>query len=202
MQRYMKDIAPFLGIPAADRRSALKTGWKTLARPSSAELGAAALALMECTEREYHYAAYDLIEQYRRNADDLFLDTFATTLLTTHSWWDTVDGLVTAAVSPLSKASDQTALIDSWSESGNTWLIRSAITHQRGWKSDTDIPRVLGLCDRHWANPEFFIAKGIGWAMRDITRVNPAAIVEFLDAHTTPNTVAVREAHRGLARVR
>jgi 3-methyladenine DNA glycosylase AlkD len=202
MQRYMKDIAPFLGIPAADRRVALKAGWKTLARPSSAELGAAALALMKCSEREYHYAAYDLIDRYRRNADDDFLDVYGTTLLTTHSWWDTVDGLVSAAVSPLCKVADQSTLIDYWSESGNTWLIRSAITHQRGWKSDTDVPRVLRLCDRHWANSEFFVAKGIGWAMRDITRVDPESIVEFLDAHIVPNIVAVREAHRGLARVK
>lgn len=200
MQRYMKDVSPFLGIPASDRRAALKAAWKGLELPSSDELGDAALALVACTEREYHYAACDLIDRFRRNADDLFLDHYGTPLLTTKSWWDTVDGLVSAAVSPLCRMRDQSALIDQWSESGNTWLIRSAITHQRGWKADTDIPRVLALCDRHWADREFFIAKAIGWAMRDIARMHPASVIAFLDAHSMPNTVAVREARRGLAR--
>ena len=202
MKRYMKDIAPFLGIAAPDRRAALKSAWKSIDRPTSTELGDAALALMSLEEREFHYASFDLIERHRRDADDLFLDLYVTELLTTNSWWDTVDGLVSAAVSPLCRVADQSVLIDGWSESGNIWLIRSAITHQRGWKADTNIPRILELCDRHWANREFFIAKGIGWAMRDIARMNPASITEFLDTHTAPNPVATREALRGLASVK
>lgn len=199
MQRYMKDIAAFLGISASDRRKALKIAWKGLEAPSSDELGDTALELMAAAEREYHYAAYDLIERFRGDADELFLDHYVTVLLTTTSWWDTVDGLVSAAVSPLCRVSDQSALIDQWSESGNTWLIRSAITHQRGWKADTDFPRVLDLCDQHWGNREFFVAKAIGWAMRDIARMNQASVIEFLDEHPESNAVAAREARRGLA---
>ena len=199
MQRYMKDVAPFLGISAPARRAALKAAWKGIVQPSSAELGEAAQALMALEEREYHYGAFDLIEQCRRYADDLFLDAYGTELLTTKPWWDTVDGLVSAAVSPLCKTADQSALIDYWSESGNIWLIRSAITHQRGWKADTDIPRILELCDRHWANREFFVAKAIGWALRDIARMNPVSVGEFLDIHPMKNSVATREALRGIA---
>jgi len=197
----MKDVASFLGIPAPDRRTALKAGWKGIEQPSSTALGNASLMLMALKEREYHYAAFDLIDRCRRQADDLFLDRFGTSLLTTKPWWDTVDGLVSAAVSPLCKVSDQSALIDQWSESRNIWLIRSAVTHQRGWKDDTDIPRVLGLCDRHWGNREFFVAKGIGWALRDIARLDPATVSEFLDGHPLRNSVAAREARRGIATV-
>ena len=199
MKRYMKDVAPFLGIVAPDRRAALKLAWKGIDQPSSAELGEAAQALMALEEREYHYGAFELIDRCRRYADDLFLDVYGSTLLTTKPWWDTVDGLVSAAVSPLCKVADQSTLIDYWSESGNIWLIRSAITHQRGWKGETDIPRVLALCDRHWSNREFFVAKAIGWALRDIARMNPAAVSAFLDIHPMKNTVAAREALRGIA---
>jgi 3-methyladenine DNA glycosylase AlkD len=199
MQRYMKDVAPFLGISAPVRRAALKASWKGIDQPSSTELGEAAQAFMALTEREYHYSAFELIDRFRRQADDLFLDRYGTALLTTKPWWDTVDGLVSAAVSPLCKVADQSALIDEWSESGNIWLIRSAVTHQRGWKRETDIPRVLALCDRHWGNREFFVAKGIGWALRDIARMNPASVSEFLDAHPMRNSVASREALRGIA---
>jgi len=198
MARYMKGIAPFLGVSAPDRRAALKSTWKSLPAPTSDELGTAALALTDMTEREYHYAAYDLIDRYRRSADERFLERYGAPLLCATPWWDTVDGLVTAMVSPQCRTYDHSAVIDQWSESGDRWLIRSAITHQRGWKGDTQVARVLSLCDRHWDDREFFIAKAIGWAMRDIARMDPASIRAFLKAHPAPNAVARREALRGL----
>jgi 3-methyladenine DNA glycosylase AlkD len=75
-----------------------------LLAPTSSQLGTAAQALMDLPEREYHYAAYDLIERYRGSADSEFLRTYGTDLLTTTPWWDTVDGLVNAMVSPLMRA--------------------------------------------------------------------------------------------------
>ena len=199
MAAYMRDVAPFLGIGAPERRRALRQAWKGLNHPSSQELGSAAMSLMELPEREYHYAAYDLIERYRSSADEYFLDGYVTALLTTKPWWDTVDGLVTAAVSPLCRQFDADWLIDEWSESGNRWLIRSAITHQRGWKRETNVNRILHLCNRHWSDGEFFIAKAIGWALRDIAWLDPAAVEEFLADQVGRNIVAEREALRGLS---
>ena len=154
---------------------------------------------MGLVEREYHYAAYDLIDRFRSSADEFFLDAYVTELLISKPWWDTVDGFVTAAVSPLCREFEATWWIEEWSASGDRWLIRSAITHQRGWKLDTDVAYVLDLCDRHWANEEFFVAKAIGWAMRDIARFDPSSVERFLSTHSTRNRVAIREAERGLA---
>lgn len=199
MTAYMQCVAPFLGIAAPERRRALRKAWKGLDQPSSLDLGSAATALMEFPEREYHYAAYDLIERYRSCADDHFLDQYVTDLLTKKPWWDTVDGLVTAAVSPLCRELDADWLVDEWSESGNRWLIRAAITHQRGWKKETNVERVLALCDRHWADREFFVAKAIGWALRDVAWLESVAVEEFLAERLVGNVVATREARRGLA---
>ena len=199
MAAYMKGVAPFLGISAPERRRALRQAWKGLNHPSSQELGSAAVSLMQLPEREHHYAAYDLIERYRSSVDVYFLDGYVTDLLTTKPWWDTVDGLVTAAVSPLCRQFDADWLIDEWSESGNRWLIRSAITHQRGWKRETNVNRILHLCNRHWSDGEFFIAKAIGWALRDIAWLDPAAVEEFLADQVGRNIVAEREALRGLS---
>ena len=199
MRAYMQNIAPFLGVSAPERRRVLRDPWRALARPSSAELGRAAQLLMAQREREFHYAAYDLVGRYVRFADEYFLDTYVTDLLTTTPWWDTVDGFVSAAVSPLCWRFDSTWLIDEWSESRDRWLIRAAITHQRGWKADTDVDRVIDLCDRHWSNTEFFVAKGIGWALRDLARLDQVAVQAFLKDRITGNRVAEREALRGLA---
>lgn len=200
--RYMKGVAPFLGVSAPDRRNALRSAWSGLVEPTSDELGAAALALLEMTEREYHYAAYDLIAMWCDVADDNFLPRFGTRLITSTPWWDSVDGLVTAMVSPLCLRFDHADLIDEWSGSGNRWLIRAALGHQRGWKSRTDINRVCELADRHWRDTEFFVAKAIGWALRDCARLNPVRIERFVVDHMSPNPVALREIRKGLATAR
>jgi len=198
-RRYMKDIAPFLGVSAPDRRTALRSSWASLGEPTSNELGLAAIALFGEPEREFHYAAYDLIAHWRDIADEDFLPTFGEQLLTSTPWWDSVDGLVSAMVSPLCRRFGHAHLVDAWSESGDRWLIRAAIGHQRGWKSQTDIDRVCELAHDHWRDKEFFIAKAIGWALRDCARLNPARIERFVVENLSPNPVAMREIRKGLA---
>ncbi len=199
---YMKQVAPFLGVAADARRRALRQAWRGLMDPTSEELGAAATALMREREREYHYAAYDLLAAYPNVPDVTFLAEYGTTLLLTTPWWDTVDGLVTTMVSPLMRRLPDDELIDRWSASGDRWLVRAAIGHQRGWKADTNVPRVLALCDAHWQDREFFVAKAIGWAMRDIARFDPDSVRAFLADHDSSNRVAIREAERGLEAAR
>ena len=198
-QRYMKNVAPFLGVSAPDRRKALQSAWAGLVEPTSDELGSSALALFEESEREYHYAAYDLIAHWGDVADVDFLPKFGSRLITSKPWWDSVDGLVTAMVSPLCLSFGHAELIDEWSNSDDRWLIRAAIGHQRGWKSRTDIDRVCELAGDHWREPEFFVAKAIGWALRDCARLNPARIERFVVEHMSPNPVAMREIRKGLA---
>jgi 3-methyladenine DNA glycosylase AlkD len=81
------------------------------------------------------------------------------------------------------------------------WLNRAAIQHQRGRKYETDVKLILKYCDDHSGSNEFFIVKAIGWALRDIAKVNPKAVREFLKAHPDLGRVAVKEAERGLARL-
>lgn len=198
--KYMKFVAPFIGISAPVRRDALRSGWKGLPQPTSDNLGKAALSLMKLSEREYHYAAFDLIETYIDCADEYFLAEYCERLLTTSPWWDTVDGLVNACVSPLCWRYDATKIIDDWSESEDRWLIRAAIGHQRGWKQNTNVEQIFSICDRHWNNSEFFIAKAIGWALRDIAGFNVSAVQRFLLQHPYRNALAQREASRGIER--
>lgn len=196
---YMKGVAPFLGISAPDRRRLLRDAWRGLPGPDAEQLASAAHALMRQREREFHYAAYDLLQWYPKVPDDGFVRRHGARLLLSTPWWDTVDGLVTALVSPQLHHFRDEALVDEWSDSGERWLIRAAIGHQRGWKADTDIPRILHLCHQHWLDPEFFVAKAIGWAMRDIARMDANAVRAFLSVHPSSNRVAIREADRGLA---
>ncbi len=198
MARYMRFVAPFLGIGSDERRRLLRRAWSELPAPTSSELGTACLALMKQPQREFHYSVADLITRFIDATDEYFLDEYVTTLLTTKSWWDTVDGIGTAAVSPLCWRYDASRIILEWSASDNIWLIRAAIQHQRGWKRDTDVAFVLDICRAHVDSAEFFIAKAIGWALRDIARFDPTAVRRFLEQNAGLSPVAVREANRTL----
>lgn len=198
MAKYMKNIAPFLGIQTVERRQLLKDAWRDLDKPTSDELGTACIDLMKEKEREFHYAVCDLIDKFIACTDEYFLAQYVEPLLTTKSWWDSVDGLGSVAVSPLARRYDATRIIRDWSSSKNIWLNRAAIQHQRGWKKDTDVPYVLSICHAHADSNEFFVAKAIGWALRDIARLNPSAVRIFLRQHPTLSSVAVREARRRL----
>lgn len=195
-QAYMKDIAPFLGVKTTERRKLFKEIFKELPTPTSKELGETARALWKLREREYHYAACDLIDFFVESADKNFLKDHVEYLITQKSWWDTVDTLGSVAISPLTIKYPSISLMRSWNKSSNMWLNRAAIQHQRGRKSETDIPLLLEILDYHSDQSEFFIAKAIGWALRDLSRVNNTEVKKFLKAHPELNRVAVREAQK------
>lgn len=197
----MKAIAPFIGVATSERRALVKKITKTLPTPTSDELGATARKLWKLKEREYQYAACDLIGIHWAQADKKFLSDHVEDLLINKSWWDTVDSLGSVAVSPLTEKYGCEKLIDRWNNSTNIWLNRAAIQHQRGRKFETDVKLILKYCDDHSDSDEFFIVKAIGWALRDIAAINPRAVRDFLQSHPDLGRVAVREAERGLSRL-
>lgn len=200
-QAYMKDIAPFIGVATPERRALVKKIAKSLPTPTSEDLGETARKLWKLEEREYQYAANDLIGIHWKVADKKFLSDHVEHLIITKSWWDTVDGLGSVAISPLTDKYGCEKLIASWNKSSNMWLNRAAIQHQRGRRYETDVKLVLQYCDDHSDSKEFFIVKAIGWALRDIAAINPRAVRDFLKSHPDLGRVAVREAERGLGRL-
>ena len=199
-QSYMKDIAPFLGVKTPERRTLVKKIARELDLPTSDELAQTARALWKQEEREFHYAAFDLIQIHIDIANKKFLEEHVEYLITHKSWWDTVDGLGSAAVSPLTDKYGCEKLIEKWNKSENIWLIRSAIQHQRGRKFEADNRLILRYCHEHADSQEFFIVKAIGWALRDMAKVSPRDVRNFLREHPNLGRVAVREAERGLGR--
>jgi 3-methyladenine DNA glycosylase AlkD len=201
MSAYMKQVAPFLGITTPLRRAALKSAWADLGPIDESTLVQVAQELWALSEREYQYAAGDLIDRGRRGLSRGFLTMPVQGLLTDKPWWDTVDLLGSAAVSPITaRHPELVALMWSWLDSGDRWLIRAAIQHQRGRKEDTDFGVLYAMCDRFATDREFFIAKAIGWALRDATRWDRPGVQAFVDAHPDLSSVARREAIKGLAR--
>lgn len=178
MAAYMKDRFPFFGIPSPERRAAQREALADWRTPTADELAAFARACWARDEREYQYAACDtLIRHVRRLGPDALV--LCEELITTKSWWDTVDALASRVVGPLA----QRPVVERWLTSGDLWLERTGILHQLGYGERTDEAFLFRACLTHAASTEFFHRKAIGWALRQYARVEPDAVRRFVADH-------------------
>lgn len=205
MSAYMRDLFPFLGIQTPQRTALLKDAWADLPKPTPTELAEAVTELWDLHGREYQYAACDLLGMHlgtpRRAArySPFFLTDVIGPLVTTKSWWDTVDSLRAVAVGPLVLAHPELkAVMRAWADDENHWLVRSALIHQLGYKAQTDEELLFDLCAQHAGNREFFVGKAIGWALRTYARQAPDAVRRFCEDHPDLTRLARREALKHL----
>ena len=183
MARYMRHQFPFLGIPSPDRRRLLREVLGGV-RPDRTALLADSDSLWTRQEREYQYAACDLLVG---GATQLVPDDLAAlaVLITTKSWWDTVDALATSVVGSMVAADRYTCdrVIDRWIASENLWLARTALLHQNKWKASTDEDRLFSFCLSRASDTDFFMRKAIGWALREYSKTAPNAVRGFVEEH-------------------
>ncbi|MFG2550701.1 DNA alkylation repair protein [Streptomyces sp. NPDC048581] len=177
---YMKDVAPFLGIPTPERRALSRTVVQDTPRPDETDCTAVALRCWQLPEREYHYFAVDYLRRHVGRCSSGFLPV-ARHLITTVSWWDTVDALAAHVVGGLVAADPRlTADMDAWIEDDDLWVARTALLHQLRYKERTDTERLFAYCLRQSGHPEFFIRKAIGWCLREYAKIDPDAVRDFL----------------------
>ncbi len=197
MRAYMRDQFPFLGIAAPAQQSLVRAALKGLPAPTEDELTTIALACWERPEREYQYAACFVLRRYVKRCSAGFLPT-ARTLITTKSWWDTVDALAAHTVGPLVAAHPElVTVMDEWIVDDNLWVARTALLHQLRYGAATDEERLFAYCTRQAGHPDFFIRKAIGWALREYARTNPDAVRDFV-ARIPLSPLSTREALKHL----
>jgi len=176
MSAYMRGQFPFLGIPTPARRAAVKPVLNALRSASAGELLSLADELWMRPEREYQYAALDLLAMHWKKLDHTHVPALLA-LAQRKSWWDTVDGLASIIGDVLRR--EHHGMDDALAH-GDFWVRRIALLHQLGWGTSTDLERLfryaLALCHEK----EFFIQKAIGWALRDYARHAPDAVRAFL----------------------
>jgi 3-methyladenine DNA glycosylase AlkD len=198
MRAYMRDQFPYMGLPAALRKLE-KAAFAGLPKPAPGDLRAVALACWERPEREYQYVACDYLRLHVGVAEASFIEV-ARTLITTKSWWDTVDPLSTRFVGDLVRGHPSlVATMDAWSAESDMWLIRTAILHQLHYGTSTDTDRLFAYCERQAGHPDFFVRKAIGWALRHYARTDPEAVRAFVAANASRlSPLSVREAAKHL----
>jgi 3-methyladenine DNA glycosylase AlkD len=229
MKAYMKNDFVFAGVVAPDRRAAVRRvlgrhGLSGRLLVEEAWLVEAALTLWAGPEREVQYAAGDVLSVFERSVTVEFLTLVAEPMLATDSltrgnWWDSVDHLVGCLLSPLGYRFDIGGEMRWWvagtgSVAGvidarpagpfppELGKIRAGILHQLGRKGSTDEPLLFELCSTRAPDREFFIAKAIGWALRDYSYTAPNAVEAFIKIETQLTPLARREGMKAIDRMK
>jgi 3-methyladenine DNA glycosylase AlkD len=192
---YMRNQFPFLGLTAPRMTQLDREVLAGLPAPTEPDLIGVAHACWARPEREYQYFACAYLRRHVRAGSTQLLPTLRE-LITTKSWWDTVDTLAAHTVGPLVAANPVLlSTMDEWVEDENLWLARTAILHQLRYKERTDAERLFRYCAKQAGHRDFFIRKAIGWALRDYSRTDPAAVRSFVDEHRGElSPLSVREA--------
>lgn len=198
MARYMRNHFSFLGLKSVRRRELLREFWAAHGLPPTAELPSILHDLWALEPREFQYAGLDLLDKTGRQHTADFLDLFQT-LITTKSWWDTVDALASHAVGRLCRRFPP--LIEShigrWRTAENIWLRRTTLLFQLGYKEGTNANLLFALIRENLDSKEFFIQKAIGWGLREYSKSDAAAVTRFV-AETPLPPLSQREALKWL----
>jgi len=187
MQAYMKSTLPFHGVAAPQRRALVAACAQGRTCIDAATLAATVLDLWRsATHREERYAALDLLRLPRhRKLIDASLLPAVHELLQTGPWWDFNDEISGGALQGLLLRHPELMkpLLRNWAHGGDLWLRRAAMLCQRHMKGGIDavllydciLPSLKGS---PFAD-EFFIRKGMGWALRERAYQAPDEVRAF-----------------------
>ncbi len=164
MAKYIRNKFDFFGIKTPKRRQLFKEMYKENEQEVASNLRSLATLLFEKTQREFHYCAIEILtkelyNKYKKDDAELIEK-----LITTNSWWDTVDAISKNILGQyLTEFPDcTTSTISKFSNANNMWLNRSAILFQLGYKDKTDFSLLKVICIKHKSSSEFFMQKAIG----------------------------------------
>ena len=75
--------------------------------------------------------------------------------------------------------------MDAWIQHENYWIRRTAIIYQLKYRKDLDTQRLFKYILLCAHEKEFFIRKAIGWSLREYSKTNARAVIEFIETHDT-----------------
>ena len=199
-QAYMKSAMPCLGVrvPEVRRIAAAAAAGTPFASPG--QLRGTVLELWRnAAAREERYAAIDLTADPLAAGDMMMLPVYEE-MIRSGAWWDFVDP-VAARLCALLQANraEMSAVLLGWSTDPDFWMRRAAILSQLKAKAATDSGLLARIIETNLEDPEFFIRKAIGWALREYSKTAPGWVAAFVAEHAaTLSPLSRREALRRL----
>lgn len=178
---YMRNQFDYFGMSTPKRRLVEKTFHARNPLPPIDSIEKIVKALWKRPQRELQYFAMELCYRYKKQFPEEFITLFEW-MITNKSWWDTVDFIAPKLVAEYFRLFPVAIRkkTNEWIRSGNIWLMRTALIFQNLHKKKTDEELLFSLILKSKEHPDFFIRKGIGWALRQYSRTNPAAVRKFV----------------------
>ena len=197
---YMRNQFEFSGIKTPLRRELGKDLVDASKELSEKEIVSLCKELWAQPEREFQYIACDILAKNAKRLSPGFVKRDAKWLITNKSWWDTVDSIRTSVEVVVAANPELEATMFDWVKSKNIWLVRSALIHQLTLRNKTNSTRLFALCELKAEEKEFFIAKGLGWALRSYSYIDPKAVKKFIKDHPELTPLAKREGMKAINR--
>lgn len=209
MENYMRNQFKFLGLQATERRQLTKEflnekraethARAQIASPQQSILDWEFLFLLwKLPEREFQLIGLDYLKRAEKY---LVLEDFTNLrqLVLTKSWWDTVDFLAKNIGGLVLKEPLLTNEMKKWSVDDNIWLRRVSILHQLAFKEQTDPSLLRTVILNNLEDPEFFIQKAIGWALREYAKTDACWVRHFVkEFENELSSLSQREALKNL----
>jgi 3-methyladenine DNA glycosylase AlkD len=204
-QAYMKSTMPFAGVPVPETTRMARTLFKaeTLA---SKEVWIETIEKLwrEAKVREERYATLSLIglRNYQGWRDTALLPVYEE-LIITGAWWDFVDEIAAKLVGELLAKHPRkvTPVLRRWSKGEDIWKRRTAILAQLKFGTGTNFALLEAFMAPSIESREFFLRKAIGWALREYSKTNPHAVIDYVARHEdTLSGLSKREALKVLNR--
>lgn len=200
MAAYLKTSQPFYGVQKPGRTPILRELVRRFPPADPREYEETVRALWGLPHREEQYLALGYArsfpEHVRARSVPLYRD-----LIVEGAWWDLVDEVAPRLVGGALEVdrSEVTPVVRSWIADRDRWLRRSSIISQLHHRERTDTRLLADACRSNFHDPDFFIRKAIGWALRQYARTEPEWVRSFVGEHRSEMApLSVREATKHL----
>ncbi|MCI5083506.1 MAG: DNA alkylation repair protein [Saprospiraceae bacterium] len=187
MAKYMRNQFSFLGIKSPLRKELSKSYLKKYGRPEGEALQQFCRACFASPFREMQYFVGDMMIPIAKKVDSSFMPLYVKLVLT-KSWWDTIDFIAPRLMGGILLREPE--LIElypkQWIRSDNIWLQRCAILFQLHFREKTDADLLFEFILSRKDSDEFFVQKAAGWALRQFSKLNAKAVMDFVAQHDLP----------------
>ena len=180
MAKYMRNKFPFLGLKKPERAALSKEFLKM--RKSDTKIDWDFIfKCYDLPEREFQYLAIDYMDKVKNLFTPEDMKNIEK-LLTTKSWWDSVDAINrTVGHIAMKYPEIKKGIILDWIKSDNIWLKRISIIFQLKYKEKTDTDFLQKAILYNSQTEEFFVNKAIGWALRQYSKTNKEWVENFIN---------------------
>ncbi len=203
MQAYMKSDMPYRGVQTSARRRLVGEILQGMPFTGRADWEATIDELWDgAGYREERYAAVDLAGHRSAAAwqDPAAIPRYDHWAVT-GAWWDHVDAVAIHRIGPVLRAYREplTPIVRRWITDPDLWRRRTSILCQITAKGETDVGLLTDSIVPNMADPDFFIRKALGWALREHAKTDPAWVRAFVAEHRESlSPLSYREATKHL----